>query len=109
MDSGTAVMNFVSLHHIFCAYPDLTFQRLSLINPGPIYLGHFDISVADALRKYNDRGFCYVNCTAMGACTTDARSVTDNKCYWMDLKQITYMNMSAVELMASYHALGFRW
>ena len=96
-------MNFVSPHHIFCAYPDLMFQRLSLINPaGPIYLGHF---VANALCKYNDRGFCYVNCTAMVACTTNAHSVTDNEYFWMDLKQITYMNMSAVELMASYHAV----
>ena len=108
VDFRTAAMNFVSLHHIFCAYPNLMFQRLSLINPGPIYLGHFDISVANALRKYSNRGFCYVNCTAMGACTTNARSVTDNKCFWMDLKQIACTNMSAVELMASYHAVDIR-
>ena len=50
-----------------------------------------------------------MNCTAIVACTTNAHSVTDNEYFWMDLKQITYMNMSAVKLMASYHAVDIHW
>ena len=35
---STAVMNFVTRDKLFCAYPELTFRGLSLVNGGPLYI-----------------------------------------------------------------------
>ena len=67
---STAVMNFISADHIFSAYPNLTFNGLSMINPGAVYFSDFNISAIDALRKYDARGFRYVNCATLGVCST---------------------------------------
>lgn len=106
---STAVMNFVSPDLVLCAYPDLTFQHLSLINPAPIYLDLFSISVADALRKYNDRGFRYIDCATAGTCTTNVRSLTDSKCFWMNLKQTPLINNAPANLLAAYNIADVRW
>ena len=106
---STAVMNFVSPHHIFSAYPDLTFNGLSMINPGAIYFGNFNISAIDALRKYNARNFRYVNCAALGSCTTPSRTLTDSKCFWMNLHHVPYMDKSAFELFGTYQTVDAHW
>ena len=55
-----------------------------MINPGAVYFGHFDISVVDALRKYNDCGFHYINYAALGVWSTQWRTSTVNKCFWLN-------------------------
>ena len=106
---STAVMNFVSPRHLFCAYPNLTFNGLSIINPGAAYLGRFDVPVVDALRKYNLRGFHYVNCSALQSCTTNGRTITDNKGFWLNFKQLPNVNKTALELFNSYQAVDAHW
>ena len=102
-------MNFISANHIFSAYPDLTFNGLSMINPGAVYFGDFNISAIDALRKYDTRGFCYVNCAATGVCNTQGRTLTDKNCFWLNLNNIPYMNKSAIELFYSYKSVNAHW
>ena len=70
--------------NVFSAYLDLTFNRLSMINPGAVCFGHFDISVVDALRKYDARGFHYVNYAALGVCNTQWRTLTVNRRFWLN-------------------------
>ena len=56
-----------------------------MINPGVVYFGHFDISVGDALRKYDVRGFNrYVNYAALGVCSTQWHTLTVNRCFWLN-------------------------
>lgn len=106
---STAVMNFVSPRHLFCAYPDLTFKELSIINPGAAYFGPFNVSVVDALRKYNLRGFRYVNCSSLDSCATNGRTLTDHKGFWLNFNQIPRVNKSALELFNSYQAVDAHW
>ena len=106
---STAVMNFVSPSHLFSAYPDLTLNGLSMINPGTVYFGHFNISVADALRKYRSRGFRYVNCNALGGCSSQGRTLTDSKGFWLSMKGAPHVDKSAIELFASYNAVDVHW
>ena len=106
---STAVMNFVSPSHLFSAYPDLTLNRLSMINPGAVYFGYFNISVADALRKYRSRGFHYVNCDALGGCSSQGRTLTDSKGFWLSMKGVPSLDKSASELFASYDVVDVHW
>ena len=70
--------------NVFSAYPHLTFNRLSMINTGAVYFSHFDISVVDALRKYDVRGSRYVNYAALGVCSTQWHTLTVNRCFWLN-------------------------
>ena len=106
---STAVMNFVSPSHLFSAYPNLTFNGLSMINPGAVYFGHFNVSVADALRKYRLRGFHYVNCDALGRCTSQGRTLSDSQGFWLSMKGVPSLDKSAIELFASYDAIDIHW
>ena len=106
---STAVMNFVSPRHLFSTYPDLTLNGLSMVNPDAVYFGHFNISVADALRKYSNRGFRYVNCAALGACSSQGRTLTDKKSFWLNIKNTPNLDKSANELFTSYDAVDVHW
>ena len=55
-----AVMNVVSADCIFCAYPQLTFDYLWMVNLGLICDDAFGVVYVDALRKYQVRGFTYL-------------------------------------------------
>ncbi|KIO11585.1 hypothetical protein M404DRAFT_126231 [Pisolithus tinctorius Marx 270] len=59
---STAVMNFISADHIFCAYPALTLQGLSILNPGSVYYGNFKVKHLKMLAKYSSCSFRYVAC-----------------------------------------------
>ena len=78
--------------NVFSAYLNLTFDRLSMINPEAAYYGHFDISVVDALRKYDDSGFRYVNCATLGVCSTQWRTLHNGQQMLLD-KSLTQTNL----------------
>ena len=63
-----------------------------MINPGAVYFGHFNISVADAWRKYRSRSFRYVNCDALGACSSQGRTLTDGKGFWLSMKGAPHLD-----------------
>ncbi|KAI6024934.1 hypothetical protein BKA83DRAFT_4024580, partial [Pisolithus microcarpus] len=54
---STAIMNFVSADTIFCSYPRLTFQHLSLLNAAAVYYSRHMGHIIDAMQKYVTRGF----------------------------------------------------
>ncbi|KAI5998417.1 hypothetical protein F5J12DRAFT_689462, partial [Pisolithus orientalis] len=53
----TAVMNFVSTDHIFCAYPALKMQACSHVNPTLLYNGGLHCKAIAPLQKYMSCGF----------------------------------------------------
>ncbi|KAI6029122.1 hypothetical protein BKA83DRAFT_4047502, partial [Pisolithus microcarpus] len=62
---STALINFITSTSIFCAYPQLTLQQLSLVNPFVVYGQALKRSTLMALLKYNDRKIAYTSCAAI--------------------------------------------
>ncbi|KAI5999554.1 hypothetical protein EDD15DRAFT_2146855, partial [Pisolithus albus] len=52
---STILMNFVTAHSVFCAYPHLTLRELSIINPFVAYRQPLQRSTLAALVKYTKR------------------------------------------------------
>ncbi|KAI5988181.1 hypothetical protein EDD15DRAFT_2141379, partial [Pisolithus albus] len=52
---STILMNFVTAHSVYCAYPTLTLRQLSLINPYVVYEQPLQRSTLDVLLKYSER------------------------------------------------------
>ncbi|KAI5997055.1 hypothetical protein EDD15DRAFT_2163016 [Pisolithus albus] len=59
---STILMNFVTAHSVYCAYPDLTLRQLSLVNPYVIYEQPLQRSTVHALLKYSERNIEYITC-----------------------------------------------
>ena len=96
------LMNFVFADHIFCAYPELTLRRLSIINPGLVYCGEFNIAVVDALRKYDERGFRHIRLGTFGVDNSKSRTLTGNKCLWVGWKVVPRLHNSGSGVLRSY-------
>lgn len=86
---STALMNFIGADTIFCAYPDLTLQYKSLLNPYSIYKHTYDRSKISHLEKYRARGFKFIPCqdshTSRFQCRTTGRTITDEGCLWINI------------------------
>lgn len=84
---STALINFITSTSIFCAYPQLTLQQLSLVNPFVVYGQALKRSTLMALLKYNDREIAYTSCAAIHnereCWKNHIRSVDDNICLWI--------------------------
>ena len=104
-----AAMNFVSAHHMFCAYPELTLRGLSMTNPGPFYRGCFDITTMDEMREYNSYGFGYVKTGMFGVNNSKGRTLTDSKCLWVSLKLTPYVCNSGADLLRLYGVADAHW
>ncbi|KIO11376.1 hypothetical protein M404DRAFT_842832 [Pisolithus tinctorius Marx 270] len=86
---STVLMNFITHDTVFCAYPHLTFQRQSLVNPFVIFAQALKRSMMEALVKYHDRGIKYLKCSEdhkhLPCHKNDFRSIHDPDCMWMQL------------------------
>ena len=86
---STALMNFVGTDTIFSAYPTLTLQYKSLLNPYSIYKHTYDRIKIAHLEKYRARGFKFIPCRDSHAsrfeCRTTGRAITDDGCLWINL------------------------
>ena len=95
-------MNFVSAEHIFCVYPELTLQHLSIINPGLVYCSKFNITVVDALQKYDEHGFRHIQLGTFAVDNSKSRTLTGNKCLWVGWKAVPHLCNSASGVLQSY-------
>lgn len=84
---STILFNFLTADSVFCAYPELTLRRESLINPFAVYGQALKRSTLQALLKYHSRGIKYVSCRELHknshCCKASLRSVDDNISLWM--------------------------
>ena len=110
---STAVMNFISPDRIFCAYPALTFRGLSMINPGPLYMGRRGRNTFNALQKYEDRGFRYIECAEAHqfkfSCKNLPRTLTDGHGMWVDFKTLPRVSVFSADVFARYGCLNVCW
>ncbi|KAI6141999.1 hypothetical protein BKA82DRAFT_162691, partial [Pisolithus tinctorius] len=86
---STVLMNFVTDDSVFCAYPELTFELRSLVNPFVIFGQPLNRGTLEAVLKYCDRGIRYIECKDVHqqhACRKDHyRSIYDECCMWMTI------------------------
>ncbi|KAI6146303.1 hypothetical protein BKA82DRAFT_3954609, partial [Pisolithus tinctorius] len=54
---STAVMNFITMDNIFCAYLSLTLKLMSMVNAGPLYFEAFGFKTMCTLKKYAAQHF----------------------------------------------------
>ena len=106
---STIVMNFVSPSRYFCAYPALTFRGLSMVNPGPLYVGRHRRNVFSVIAKYQDCGFRYISCSeAHGlnfTCKNMPHTLTDRQCMWVDTSTLPRVSVFASDIFAHYGCL----
>ena len=104
---STAVMNFVSANTIFAAYPNLTLQYKSLLNPYSLYGNTYDRIKISHLEKYLQRGFQFIPCqeshTSPFQCRSNACAVTDSGSLWINLR--TGLRMEFLQ----YGVLDVEW
>ncbi|KIO05486.1 hypothetical protein M404DRAFT_140798 [Pisolithus tinctorius Marx 270] len=110
---STAVMNFISADHIFCAYPALTLRGLSIVNPGVVYYGNFKVRYLKTLAKYSLRGFRYVACKqvhdANNTCKLRVRSLTDGKGMWVQRQGAPHVTQSPQDLFWQLGVYDVHW
>ena len=110
---STAVMNFISANHIFCAYPALTFHGLSMVNLGPLYVGCRGRNTFNALRKYMEQGFRHINCAEAHQynilCKTSPRTLTDGRGMWVDIKRLPYVSVSSKDIFSCFECMDVCW
>ncbi|KAG6889800.1 hypothetical protein C0992_004065 [Termitomyces sp. T32_za158] len=58
---STVVMNYIAADHIYCAYPNLTFNYLNVINMRAA-TNTRTLLFAKAILKYVDRGYAFRTC-----------------------------------------------
>lgn len=84
---STVVMNFLTANSLFCAYPELTLQKKSIINPFAVYGQALKRTTLQALLKYNKRGIQYTSCRHLhgnSQCWKERlRSVDDELGLWI--------------------------
>ncbi|KAI5981220.1 hypothetical protein EDD15DRAFT_2336219 [Pisolithus albus] len=84
---STVLMNFVTAHSVFCAYPEMTTNQLSLINPFVVFCQPLRRSTLDALLKYSTRNIQYITCQQLHddcqCCKDLIRSTDDESCMWL--------------------------
>ena len=110
---STAAMNFVGGKSIFCAYPHLTLEYLSMINPGSAYCGGVKIKQMDALRKYSSRGFSYIPWPTNKIGAHDApyrsRSITDTFSMLIDTEDIASEAKTYQEMLRKFKIMDVEW
>ena len=111
--NSTAVMNFVGGKSIFCTYPQLTLEYLSMVNPGSAYCGSVKIKQMDELRKYCSRGFTYIPWSTNKIGTHDApyrsRSITDTFSMLIDTENIASEAKSYQEMLQKFKIMDVEW
>ena len=110
---STAVMNFVGADTIFSAYPNLTMQYKSLLNPYSIYKHAYDRTKISHLEKYRTRGFTFIPCRDSHAsrfeCRSNGRTITDNGCLWIDLHTGLRKIQHPADIFRKFGILDVEW
>ena len=110
---STAVMNFVSMNTIFAAYPNLTLQYKSLLNPYSLYGNMYNHRKISHLEKYLQWGFQFIPCqeshTSPFQCRSNARAVTDSGSLWINLCTSLRMDQHPVDIFLQYGVLDVEW
>jgi len=110
---STAAMNFVSADQVFCAYPQLTFSYLSMVNPAPIYCGTFGVVNMDALRKYAVQGFTHLPWSAYEGEVLETpyrtRSLTDRTTMFVDTTNVPSVRTSYREMLNRFGVMDVEW
>ncbi|KAI6100726.1 hypothetical protein EDD16DRAFT_1496369 [Pisolithus croceorrhizus] len=110
---STAVMNFISADTIFCTYPRLTLQQLSLMNAGALYDGGDMDDIGDAVQKYMRRGLHYVWCkdshNISHTCKVATHIVTDSSTMWLNLNAAPQVTHTSHELFRQFGVLDMWW
>ena len=110
---STAIMNFISADSIFCAYPSLTFQGLSMINSTQLYNGTLSHVSMTALKKYKARGFNFVSCPTAHkfafACKSKNHSLTDGGCLWVDVKCVPRAERGPEQIFEKLGVVNINW
>ncbi|KAI6016581.1 hypothetical protein PISMIDRAFT_117744, partial [Pisolithus microcarpus 441] len=108
-----AVMNFVSTDTIYCSYPRLTFQHLSLVNAGALYYGGHTDDIVDAMRKYMSHGFEYVRCkdvhNVSSTCKVCTRSLTGGAMMSFNFLAIPSRSHTMHEVFREFGILNLQW
>ena len=106
-------MNFILPNHIFCAYPALMFYGLSMVNPGPLYVGHYGRNTFNTLRKYAEQGFRYINCAEAHQynilCKTLPHTLTDGQGMWVDIKRLPPVSVSSKNIFLCFRYMDVCW
>ena len=110
---STAVMNFISADEIFSAYPDLTLQYKSLLNPHSLYKHPYSRIKLSHLQKYLDRGFKFIPCreshTSNFTCRSLGRTITDAGCLWINLHSGRRVPQHPANIFHQYGTLDVEW
>jgi len=110
---STAVMNFIGTDFIFSAYPSLTLQSKSLLNPYSFYGNTYARNKISHLEKYCERGFQFIPCRKSHAtrfeCRSNARAVTDAGCLWINLLTGLRVDLHPAVMFCQYGVLDVEW
>ena len=112
---NTALMNFISYDRFYCGYGELTFRRLAVINPGPIYMDCFSLTTMVNLSKFKAKGFTYTSChnnrgTIIDvACSARVRNLSDNSGMWCDRESMLEVTGSHADIFAHFRVLDCDW
>ena len=109
----TVVMNFISPGRYFCAYPALTFCGLSMVNPGPLYVGRHGQNAFSVIAKYQSCGFRYISCSEVHelnfTCKNMPHMLTDRWYMWVDTSTLPWVSVFASDIFAHYGCLDICW
>ena len=110
---STIVMNFVSPSRYFCAYPALTFHGLSMVNPGPLYVGRHGQNAFSVIPKYQNCGFHYISCSEAHelnfTCKNMPCTLTDRWCMWVDTSTLPHVSVFGSDIFEHYSFLDICW
>ena len=112
---NTALINFISHDRFYCGYAELTFRRLAIINPGPVYMDCFTLDTMVNLCRFIEKGFTYVTChnechmNLDIPCSTTAHRLTDNSGMWCDQETMLELKGSPTDIFARFGVLDSNW
>ncbi|KAI6153940.1 hypothetical protein BKA82DRAFT_23163 [Pisolithus tinctorius] len=88
---STAVMNFITADNIFCAYPMLTLELMSMVNAGPLYFEAFGFRTMCALEK------------------SMPRSIIDCHGLWINISNMRRVSLVPAEVFESLGFIDLIW
>ncbi|KAI5981833.1 hypothetical protein EDD15DRAFT_2182588 [Pisolithus albus] len=110
---STAVMNFVSADTVFCSYPRLTLQGLSMVNAGPLYCSPDKRVILDAVRKYQACGIRYIHCKdyhgVKNTCKVSTRTLTDSAMMRMNIHGLPSTSQTFLDVFWQFGILDLQW
>ena len=95
------------------AYPNLTLQYKSLLNPYSLYGNTYNHRKISHLEKYLQQGFQFIPCqeshTSRFQCRSNAWAVTDSGSLWINLRTGLQMDQHPADIFHQYGVLDVEW